>query len=234
MTDSEHNAAEVIQAYRRRRERMVPLLLGGAATLLLLVGLVLVALWLSGDSPPQLPAFLSTRTPTPTDTATPSPPTATPTETLTPTVTLTPTPSGPQSYIVQEGDTLSSISEQFGVDLELLLAYNPDLADGGTIFVAQEIVIPPPDSELPSPTPLPEDLVPGSRIEYVVRSGDNLAVIAAEFNSTVEAIIEENDLEDPNDIGVGDRLIIPVNLVTPEPTDTPDPNPPTETPTSLP
>ncbi|MFP3854920.1 MAG: LysM peptidoglycan-binding domain-containing protein, partial [Anaerolineales bacterium] len=138
------------------------------------------------------------------------------------------------TYTVEEGDTLVSIAEQFDIELDLLLAYNPDLADGGSIFVSQEITIPPPDAERPTPTPLPDNLVPGSEIEYVVRAGDSLASIAEEFLSTVEAIIEENDLENPNDIRVGDRLVVRVNLVTPEPTNTPDPNPPTPTETPLP
>ncbi len=234
MPDSEENVADVIESYRRRRQRMVPLLLGGAAALLLVVGLVLVVLWLSGDNPPQMPAIFASDTPVPTETSTPSPPTETPTASSTPTITLTPTPSGPRTYLVQQGDTLSSIAEEAGIELDLLLAYNPDIAESGTIFVSQEITIPPPDAEIPTPTALPEDLRPGDEIEYVVRSGDTVASIAEAFNSTTDAIITENNLENPNDIGIGDRLIVPVNLVTPAPTDTANPNPPTETPTLIP
>jgi LysM repeat protein len=234
MGDREYNASDVIEAYRRRRERMIPLLLGGAAVLLLVIGLILVVLWVTGDNPPAVPGIFASDTPTATETATPPPPTETPTITDTPTITLTPTPSGPQTYLVQEGDTLVSISEQFGVELDLLVAYNPDLADGGTIFVSQEIIIPPPDAQRPTGTPLPDNLVPGSQIDYVVVAGDTVASIAEEFLSTVDAIIEENELEDPNDIRIGDRLVVPVFLVTPAPTDTPNPNPPTATATLIP
>jgi LysM repeat protein len=38
--------------------------------------------------------------------------------------------------------------------------------------------------------------------------------LQAEFNSTMDAIIEENDLEDPNAIFVGQQLVIPANIVT--------------------
>lgn len=234
MGDREYKAADVIDAYRRRRERMIPLLLGGAAVLLLVIGLVLVVLWLTGDNPPTLPGVFASDTPTATETATPRPPTATPTVTDTPTITLTPTPSGPQVYIVQEGDTLVSIAEQFAIDLDLLLAYNPDLADSGTIFISQEITIPAPDATRPTRTPLPDNLIPGSEIEYVVVAGDTVASIAAEFLSTEEAIIDANDLENPNDIRIGDRLVVPVNLVTPAPTNTTNPNPPTATATLVP
>ena len=88
-------------------------------------------------------------------------------------------------------------------------------------------------------TPLPTDIRPGTEIEYRVRTGDSLFALAVAFNTTEEAIIEatneyrvENDLEeieDNNDIFVGDILIIPVNLVTPVPTATNTPEP-TETP----
>lgn len=234
MTDSEKNASEVIQAYRRRRERMVPLLLGSAAVLLLVVGLVLVILWLTGESPPQLPVLFPSDTPTPTNTSTPEPPTATATITMTPTITLTPTPSGPRTYIVQENDTLASIAEQFGVELDLLLAYNPEIANGGTIFVSQEVTIPPPDAAFPTGTPLPENLRPGAEIEYRVRAGDTVASIAEEFNSTVEDIVAQNDLENANDIFIGQTLIVRIDLVTPVPTNTPNPNPPTQTPTLIP
>lgn len=235
MTEGEHDAAEVIAAYRRRRERMVPLLLGGTAVVLLVVGLFLVVIWLTGDSPPRI-GFLATDTPTATITPTPPPPTETPTPSATPTITETPTPSGPRTYIVQEGDTLFSIAEQFEIDLDVLLAANPDVEQrGGTVLLGEEITIPPPGSELPTPTSLPETLSPGTRIEYVVRSGDTLGSIAEQFNSTAEAIADLNDIENPNDIRIGDRLIVPVNIVTPAPTPTPGtPTPGSPTPTATP
>jgi len=44
---------------------------------------------------------------------------------------------------------------------------------------------------------------------YVVQSGDNLSRIAARFNVSVEAIVQANQLKDPNAIRVGQTLIIP-------------------------
>ncbi len=151
MPESENDPADVIAAYRRRRERMGPLLLGGSSVVLLVVGLLLIVMWFTGDSPPGRPAFLASDTPTPTQTPTKVPPTDTPTITLTPTITETGTPEGPRVYTVQEGDTLFTIAEQFEVDLDLLLAYNADvITDAGSIFVGQEIIIPPPDAERPT------------------------------------------------------------------------------------
>jgi LysM repeat protein len=218
MSETEHRAADVIDAYRRRRGRMVPLLLGGLAVVLLVVGLFLVVIWITGDGPPRLP-FLSTDTPTPTLTFTPPPPTATPTITLTPLPSETPTPSGPVTYIVESGDTLSSIAEKFGISVDQLLAYNPEIAaNPNSIGVGSQITIPPADAPLPSKTALPTYLAPGARIGYVVETGDTLQSIAAQFNSTAEAIAAASKIKVTDILFVGKVLIVPVNIATPTPT----------------
>jgi LysM repeat protein len=231
MADHESNAADVILAYRKRRQRIVPLILGGLAVVLLVVGVFFVVLWLTGDSPPAMPGFLATKTSTPTITPTALPPTATPTITVTLEPSLTPTPEGPLTYIVESGDTLSSIAEQFGVDILLLMAFN-GITDANQVFVNDELIIPIPGSVLPTPTPLPENLLPGQEIQYLVLPGDTLETIAAEFNSTAEAIAERNEIEDTNAIGVGQILFVPVNIATPTPTFTPSAPAATQTPTS--
>jgi LysM repeat protein len=229
MTEDDRSAAEVIDAYRRRRERMVPFLLGALAVVLLVVGLFLVIIWFTGDSPPALPAFLRSDTETPEPTSTPQSPTATLEPSLTPEPSETPTPEGPITYVVEEGDSLASIADQFGVTIDQLIAAN-NLVDPNNIGVGSQLIVPDPDTELPTETPLPGTLVPGTTIEYVVRSGDTLQAIAAQFNSTVEAIAEANDLDPADVLFVGLRLIIQVNIVTPVPTNTPSPFTATPTP----
>lgn len=230
MPENDPDAAEVIESYRRRRERMVPLLLVGLAVVLVVVGIFLIVIWATGDGGPIIGGILATDTPTETPTDTPRPPTATPTITLTPTPSNTPTPEWPKSYIMELGDTLSSIAEQFGVTSELIVAYN-DIADPNNVPIGTELIIPEPDSELPTLTPLPPDLKAGDKIEYVVRLGDNLASIAETFNTTAEAIAEENEIEDQNTVWAGTVLIITVGA-TPTPTLTPGPGTPTATSTS--
>ena len=231
MTEDDRSAAEVIDAYRRRRERTVPFLLGALAVVLLVVGLFLVVIWFTGDRPPALPAFLRSETETPAPTGTPQPPTVTvePSATLEP--SETPTPAGPITYVVEEGDSLASIADQFGVTIDQLIAAN-NLVDPSNIGVGSQLIVPDPESDLPTETPLPETLVPGSTIEYIVRSGDNLQTIAERFNSTIDAIAEVNDLDPADVLFVGLRLIIQVNIVTPVPTDLPSPF--TDTPTPIP
>jgi LysM repeat protein len=216
MSEPESNASDVIEAYRRRRERLIPFLLGGLAVVLLVVGIFLIVIWLTGENAPALP-FFATDTPTPTQTFTPLPATSTPTITLTPEPTLTATPSGPISYIVEAGDTLSSIAEEFGIDVFLIIAFN-SIDDPDNVPVGRELLIPLGDAELPTETPLPENLPRGFKIQYLVKPGDSLQTIAAKFNSTAEAIAKENKITDPNKIEVGDMLLVPINIATPTPT----------------
>lgn len=56
---------------------------------------------------------------------------------------LPPPPSGGSVYIVQLGDTLFGIAQQFGIDLDELIAANPQITDPDIIFTGQFIVIPP-------------------------------------------------------------------------------------------
>lgn len=230
MPEKDPDAAEVIQSYRRRRERMVPLLLIGLAVVLVVVGIFLIVIFLTGDGNINL-SFLTTETPTESPTETPKPPTATATITLTPTPSDTPTPEWPKTYVVELGDTLSSIADELGVSIELIIAYNDIITDPNNVPIGTQLTIPAPDSELPTATPLPDDLVTGDKIEYVVKLGDNLQTIAEKFNTTAEAIAEENEIEDQNSLWAGTVLIITIGP-TPTPSPSPGPGTPSATPES--
>ena len=47
-------------------------------------------------------------------------------------------------------------------------------------------------------------------LTYRVKSGDTLYTIAAQFGTTIKAIVEANGIADPNRIVVGQKLIIPI------------------------
>ena len=221
--------SSVISSYKRRQQ-IGPFIFWGAAVLLAVVGLVLLIVWLAKPNSPLMTLFASatpTATATPTSTST-STPTLTPTETATATITLSPTPSKPFDYTVQEGDNLSKIVEKFqlGDDgLELLLYLNtPTATDPGIdpatqiIFVGQVIHIPNPGYLLPTATPIPSNLKPGTEVTYTIRAGDTLEGIASKFNSTVDDIKKTNDIVTDNSIQAGQQIKVHVNLVTPTPT----------------
>jgi LysM repeat protein len=227
MSDKE-TAQNVIESYRKRQQaaKRAPLVIGIAA-LLLIAGAAIIIFWVMGSGMPQI-ALFATDTPTPTETATPTAtatvtptPTQTPTVTVTPTESLTPTASGPFLYQVEEGDSLWAIAERFGVDLLVLITVNNLDPNSPNIQVGDQLTIPAPDTSLPSATPLPENVPRGTLIDYQVQLGDSILSIALAFNSTVESILEENEIENENEIFVGQVLVVPVNLVTPLPTETP-------------
>lgn len=220
---------KTIESYRKRRNQFTPLILGGLAVLLVIVGIIIVVTSMRGGG---LAKLIATKTPTPTITPLPTDtPTLTATSTITPTPTITPTatPSSVYDYIVQEGDNLYTIIEAKGLtvnDLILIYLLNPDIDPAtGFITVGQTIKLPPPNYPLPTSTPIPTGLAPGSRITYLVMPGDSLGSIANQFNSTIEAIVAANKtlLEDGEDsiIYPGEQLLVPINLVTAVPTKSP-------------
>ena len=232
------SASNTIDSYRKRQQRG-PIIIWGLAVLLVVVGVIILVVWLTGDNKPQINLF-ATETPTPTLTFTPtvtSSPTPTATATATATITLTPTPSAPFLYRVQEGEFLYSIVEKYNLGndgIALLYILNAEIENAdGVVFPGQEIYIPHPGMELPTATPVPVDLPRGTELEYRIQSGDTIAAIAAKFRSTEEEIITLNELEDVNTIQVGQILIVPANIVTAVPTRLPPTSPADATPTAI-
>ncbi len=236
--ENKESTSDVIASYRKRRQQSNVVFVYGAAGLLVLAGLGLLTVWLTGPSHP-LSGLFASPTPTPSLTFTPTLtplPTDTPTITPTPTLTATTTPSAPFIYTIQEGDSLTAISDKFnlGTDgIPLILMLNPfDQASGigidpvtQIVYPGQQIFIPNPALKLPTATPIPPNLSRGTIVNYQVQSGDSLAGIASKFNSTVDDIVKTNSLTDANAIYAGQQLKIPVNLVTATAT-----RPPTSTP----
>ncbi len=229
--DNKGSTSSVIASYRKRRQQTNTMFVYGAAGLLILAGLVLLIIWLTSPSKP-LSGLFATETPTPTLTFTPTitpSPTSTPTITATPTETVTSTPSAPFTYTVQEGDSLYSIEQKYNLGdngIQLLYYLNPTIDPANPIIqVGEQLTIPYPGMPLPTSTPIPQNLPRGTKAQYIVKPGDNLAKIASLYNSTVDDIVTANNLPDANAIQVGQLLQIPVNMVTPTAT-----RPPTSTP----
>jgi hypothetical protein len=215
----------VIESYRRRQQ-MAPVVIAVLAVLLVIAGIVILVLWFRGENPPPVVSDVrttatETEAAAPTATETPVPPTATvtstPTETLIPTITLTPTLAGPFEYIVESGDNCWTIAvDKFKVNPDLLLAINGFAPGTCPISPGLPILIPLPDTALPTDTPVPYG--PSVRIEYFVRTGETLAEIAEAFHTTRERIVADNKITDELKIKAGDKLIINTNTVTATPT----------------
>ena len=182
-------------------------------------------------------SLFATPTMTTVFTNTPVQPTSTlfiPTETST--ITPTSTRSGPISYVIKEGDTLYFVAEEYEINIQDLISFNTNQGVDLTSFlqVGQEILVPPPGYQSPTLTPIPEEFVPGSIIEHTIRPGDILQLLADEFNTTLDAILAENEglSENPDILNVGQTVRIPVDVIsltpatpTRQPSDTPTPEP---------
>ncbi|MGH2446427.1 MAG: LysM peptidoglycan-binding domain-containing protein [Candidatus Limnocylindria bacterium] len=150
-------------AGRARRARPGPAMAVGAGVIALGVGGIAIgaaaidgrldAVAITGTMPSASPTAPPTPTPTATPVATvietPSPAPTQPTATVAPTVVPTavptatpePPPPTPRTYVVQEGDTLALIAQQFGVSIAAIQSAN-GIEDPNTIIIGQVLVIP--------------------------------------------------------------------------------------------
>lgn len=99
-------------------------------------------------------------------TETPVPSSPTPSPTLPPTETPT-----PQPYIVQEGDTLTSIADKLGTTAAMIQRAN-EISNGNTIYVGQELVIPAGDAALTERGVLPNQILCPSPAEIAAIDSD--------------------------------------------------------------
>jgi LysM repeat protein len=117
-------------------------------------------------------------------------------------------PSVPaEEHVVQSGETLSAIAQSFDLTLGDLLRANR-IADPNAVYPGQSLLIPPralgddaADRQIGPPR--------GGYFYYTVQSGDTLSTLAREFNSTMPALREYNNLPDNDSVYAGLELRIP-------------------------
>jgi len=97
-------------------------------------------------------------------------------------------------YVVKRGDTLTKIAIEFDTTIERLVEEN-NISNPNLIFPGQVLRI------TNSPNPI-------RTIEYTVRRGNTLTQIAREYGTTVEALVQENNISNPNLIFPGQILRI--------------------------
>ena len=138
------------------------------------------------------PVVMQPDTPEPAETETPVP---TPEDTPEPT-TIT--------YEVRPGDTLSTIADKFGTEIQRIREMN--LLTTDALQVGQVLRMPyvpgvtTPEG-LPTPTAEP--------FQYTVQQGDTLLSIALRFDTSLNQIMEMNGLRDEHSLNVGQNLLIP-------------------------
>lgn len=98
-----------------------------------------------------------------------------------------------------------------------------------TVTPSRTPTVTPTPTSTQTPTPRPT-FTPVPPLVHQVQVGDTLSVIAAAYDTTVDAILALNPSVKPELLQPGQVLLIPVGTATPEPTSTLDPNVPTPTP----
>jgi len=106
-------------------------------------------------------------------------------------------------HIVKSGDTLSSISKLYSINKDLIIELN-NLKDENYIFVGQNLII----SESNENLTKQSDLINNY---HIVQTGENLTEISNKYNLKVIDLIEINNLNNPDSIKVGQKLIISKN-----------------------
>jgi LysM repeat protein len=100
-------------------------------------------------------------------------------------------------YTVKPGDSMGSIAEKFDVPAKAILRAN-DLKDPDKLSAGQVLLIPNPR----------EAAAIG---KYTVQDGDTLTIIARKHGVSDGALIDINQLKDPNALAVGQVLLIPAS-----------------------
>ncbi len=139
-------------------------------------------------------------------------------------------PDEPLSHTALAGETIHSIATAYGKTADELLSLN-GLAEDAEVYVGQRLVIVPGELEAePAPTSVQagaEETSPSSSqplspsaanplladpnfaFFHTVEAGDTVFDIGMRFNMTVSDIARENNLQDPTQISIGQRLLIP-------------------------
>lgn len=121
------------------------------------------------------------------------------------------TPEG-HTYIVQQGDTLTSVALAHHVSIWLLVQAN-HLSNPHTIYTGQRLTIPAietatPDPEEQDPAINEEKVVLEAPETYVVEAGDTLYRIAQNHDTTVAALAYVNGITNPSAIFAGQVLYL--------------------------
>ena len=103
-------------------------------------------------------------------------------------------------HIVKSGDTLSSISKLYSINEDLIILLN-NLKDKNYIFVGQNLII----SESTENLTKQSDLINNY---HIVQTGENLTEISNKYDLKVIDLIEINNLNNPDSIKVGQKLLI--------------------------
>lgn len=93
-------------------------------------------------------------------------------------------------YVVKSGDSLWSIAQRYGVDVNQI-SYGNQLKNPNILVIGQSLLIPEPLKE------------------YIVQPGDTLYSISQKYNISLKELIDFNQISDPAMLFVGQLIVMP-------------------------
>ena len=106
------------------------------------------------------------------------------------------------TYTIKKGDTLSAIAQKFNTTVNELVQLN-DISNLNLIYPGEILKVPTIRNEVSKSATARQYLE-----TYIVKSGDNLSLIAQKFNTSVNNLVQLNDISNPNLIYPGQVLKI--------------------------
>lgn len=123
----------------------------------------------------------------------------------------------PVYHVVKPGQNLSQIARYYGVSVQAIIKAN-NLWNPNLIYAGQHLLIPKPCSQPPPPPNVCYKI-------HVVKRGEYLKQIARIYGTTWQALVQANNIKNPNLIFPGQRLRIPIVCPKPKPQPTTAPQP---------
>ncbi len=121
-------------------------------------------------------------------------------------------PAGESAYIVQRGETLAIIAARFNTTYFVLAEMN-GIPDPNILNVGQVLRVPAPAGTTAAPAPAESGgTAPApqpSTGQYIVKRGDSLAIIAANFGINYFELAQLNGIANPDVLRVGQVLQVP-------------------------
>ena len=99
--------------------------------------------------------------------------------------------SKPEEYVVQPGDTISVIAQNYGVSINTVLWAN-DMTARSLLRVGQKLKI-----------------LPVTGVIHKIKKGETIGAIAKKYGSDVEKILAANRVNSAEQIQIGEELVIP-------------------------
>lgn len=118
-----------------------------------------------------------------------------------------PTTTNPTTYTVQEGDTVFSIAQRFGLRTVDVLSWN-DLSWRSVIYPGQTLALAAPAAAPAAPAPAAPSAPSPSKSTHAVVAGDTIFTIAQKHGTTVEAVLAANGLSRSSVIYPGQTIAI--------------------------